>query len=46
MAQMGVAYMERCVMDQGIQGKNNFNFSTYGSKVIRKNVKLAVIAPP
>ena len=24
LAQMGVAYVERCVMDQGIQGKKNF----------------------
>ena len=46
LTQMGVAYMERCVMSQGIQGKRNFNFMTYGSRVIRQNVKWAVIAPP
>ena len=46
LTQMGVAYMERCVMSQWIQGKNNFNFTTYGSRVIRQKVKRAVIAPP
>ena len=46
LTEMGVAYMERCVMDQGIHGKKNFNFSTYGSRVISQNVKMAVIAQP
>ena len=46
LAQMGVAYTGRCVMTQGIQGKNNFNYPTYGSRVISQNVKWAVIAPP
>ena len=46
MAQMGVAYMGRCVLTQGIQGKNNFHFPIYGSRVTGQNVKWAVIAPP
>ena len=46
LTEMGVAYMERCGMDQGIQGKNKFDFTTYGSRVISQNVKWAVIAPP
>ena len=46
MAQMGVAYMGRCVLTQGIQGKKNFNFPIYGSRVTGQNVKWAVIAPP
>ena len=36
---MGVAYMGRCVMTQGIQGKKNFDFTTYGSRVMGQNVK-------
>tara|TARA_B110000014_G_scaffold167429_1_gene118607 strand:+ start:168 stop:341 length:174 start_codon:yes stop_codon:yes gene_type:complete len=46
LAQMGVAYMERCVLTQGIQGKKNFNFPIYGSRVTGQNVKWAVMAPP
>ena len=46
MTQMGVAYLGRCGRTQGIQGKNNFDFPTYGSRVIVKKVKWAVIAPP
>ena len=46
LTQMGVAYMERCVMTQGIQGKKNFDFTTYGSRVMGQKVKRAVIAPP
>ena len=38
---MGVAYMGRCVMTQRIQGKKNFEFTTYGSRVIGQNVKQA-----
>ena len=45
-AEMGVAYMERCVMTQGMLGKKNFKFMTYGSRVMGQNVKWAVIAPP
>ena len=44
--QMGVAYLGRCVRTQGIQGKKNFDFPTYGSRVRGQNVKWAVIAPP
>ena len=44
--QMGVAYLGRCGTTQGIQGKKNFDFPTYGSRVIGQNVKCAVIAPP
>ena len=44
--QMGVAYLEKCVTTQGIQGKKNLDFPTYGSRVIGQNVKWAVIAPP
>ena len=46
---MGVAYVEKCVMSQGIQGKRNFEIPSYGSRVIGQNVKTfktAVIAPP
>ena len=46
MTQMGVAYMGRCVMTHGIQGKINFDFTTYGSRVIGENVKWSDIAPP
>ena len=46
LTQMGVAYLGRCATTQGIQGKNNFDFPTYGSRVIGQNVKWAVIAPP
>ena len=46
LTQMGVAYMARCVMTQGIQGKKNFDSTTYGSRVMGWNVKVAVIAPP
>ena len=46
LTEMGVAYMESCVMTQGIQGKKDFDFTTYGSRVIGQNVKWAVIAPP
>ena len=46
LAQMGVAYMERCVSTQGIQGEKNFHFPTHGSKVTGQNVKFLVIAPP
>ena len=48
-AEMGVAYVEKCVMSQGIQGKRNFEIPSYGSRVIGQNVKTfktAVIAPP
>ena len=45
-AQMGVAYVERCVMVHGILRKKNLDFTTYGSKVISQNVKWAGIAPP
>ena len=43
LTEMGVAYMGRCVMTQGIQGKKNFDCTTYGSRVIRQNVKCAAI---
>ena len=43
---MGVAYMENCIMSQGVQGKKNFDFPTYGSRVMGQNVKRPVIAPP
>ena len=46
LTQMGVAYLGRCVRTQGIQGKNNFVFPTYGARVTGQNVKWAVIAPP
>ena len=46
LAQMGVAYLERCVMVQGILGKKYFDFTTYGSTVISQNIKQAGIAPP
>ena len=46
LTQMGVVYLGRCATTQGIQGKNNFDFPTYGSRVIGQNVKWAVIAPP
>ena len=46
MSQMGVAYMESCVMTQGIQGKKDFDSTNYGSRVIGQNVKGAIIAPP
>ena len=45
-AKIGVAYVDRCVMVQGILRKNNFDFTTYGSTVISQNVKWAGIAPP
>ena len=39
MAQMGVAYMGRCIMVQGILGKIYIkNLTTYGSRVIGINV--------
>ena len=38
LTEMGVAYVARCDMDQGIQEKNNFDFTTYGSRVIGQNV--------
>ena len=44
--QMGVAYLGRCVTIQGIQGNNNFDFPTHGSRVIDQKVTWAVIAPP
>ena len=44
--QMGVAYMHRCVMSQGIQGKGNCHFMSYGSRVTGQKVKRAIIAPP
>ena len=37
--QMGVAYMGRCIVAQGIQGKRKFDFMSYGSRVIGQNVK-------
>ena len=43
---MAVAYMGRCVMTHRIQGKINFDFTTYGSRVIGENVKWSDIAPP
>ena len=43
MAQMGVAYVARWVMVQGILGKNNLGFMTYGSRVISQR---PVIVPP
>ena len=33
-------------MIQGIQGKKDFDCTTYGSRVIGQNVKWPVIAPP
>ena len=46
LTEMGVAYVGRCDMGQGIQEKNNFDFTTYGSRVISQKVKWTVIAPP
>ena len=44
--QMGMAYMGRFVMIHRIQRKINFDFTTYGSRVIEENVKWSDIAPP
>ena len=33
------AYMGRCATTQGIQGKGNFEFMSYGSRVIGANIK-------
>ena len=46
LTEMGVAYVGRCVMTQGILGTKNFDFTTYGARVIGQNVKWALIAPP
>ena len=47
MVQMGVAYLERCVMVQGILRKNNLDFMTYAyGSGVNQNVNQAVIAPP
>ena len=46
MRAIGMSYMGRCVMTQGIQGNYNLKFPTYGSRVTGQNVKWAVIAPP
>ena len=46
MNQRGVAYMRRCVMSQGIQGKGHFHFTSYGSRVTGQKVKRVTIAPP
>ena len=43
---MDMAYMQRCVMSQGIQGKRNFHVKSYASRVTGQNVKQAVRAPP
>ena len=36
---MGVAYMGRCAITQGIHGKRDFDFMSYGSRVIGQNIK-------
>ena len=46
LAQMGVAYMERCVLTQGIQGKHIFNFPSYGSRVARQVVRYSATMWP
>ena len=46
LTQMGVAYLGGCARTQGIQGKKNFDFPTYGSRDIGQKVKWVVIAPP
>ena len=46
LTQMGVAYMGRCVSTQGIQGKKNFNFPTYGSRVTRQVVRYSATMWP
>ena len=43
---MGVAYMDRCVLIQGMHEKWNFESRTHGSEVMGEYVKWAVIAPP
>ena len=43
MAEMGVAYMERCIMIHGMLGKKNFKFTTYGSRVMGQNVMACLV---
>ena len=42
----GRTHVARCVRTQGIHRNNNFEFTTYGSRVIEENVKWAIVAPP